>query len=115
MSDEAPTILTPPPPATLAPVLPTCGMCRHWHAIAPQARVTPMGRAVEVGGPQEGECREGPPAVVVVPMQLPDGRVHPETGVLYPPVQANFPACGRFAFNLALLGQARRVGGQSNG
>lgn len=61
----------------------TCGNCKHWIA-RPR---NPM----DLGSLPEGECRGGPPQLVVLP--TPRGMA---LQVLYPVTPAPFPGCSRF-------------------
>ncbi|MGH7261618.1 MAG: hypothetical protein ACREI9_13230 [Nitrospiraceae bacterium] len=62
----------------------TCGTCGHWH---------PVPAAVEILGKKNGECREGPPQIAMVPNQ---GTGELVTVVTYPITAENFPACARW-------------------
>lgn len=65
-----------------------CGFCRHYHLLP---RPRDASGAVDMSQPQQGECREGPPHLTSLP--TPQGQMQ-LCG--YPPLPANFPACGRF-------------------
>lgn len=61
---------------------PTCGTCRHWHA-GPR-------NTMDLGQPQQGDCREGPPHATSLP--------NPPQMMMfcnYPRLPATFPACSR--------------------
>ena len=61
----------------------TCGQCQHWKRLTRDP--------TNLGAPEMGECREGPPLLVVVPVSP----GHQALEVRYPSMPAYFAACSR--------------------
>ena len=66
-----------------------CGQCYHFHRL-PRA-------SVDLSQPVQGECLEGPPGQVAVPVQTGMGQAALQWVVRYPVVPENFRSCHRFA------------------
>jgi hypothetical protein len=60
----------------------TCGTCRHWH----QRPIDPN----NLGAERQGDCREGPPALLTIPAPRSVQGV-----AVYPALPSAFPACSR--------------------
>jgi len=63
----------------------TCSGCKHWHAAPPNPQ--------DLAAPRLGECRGGPPQLVVLP-----GPVNGSVAIqcAYPATEARLPACAQF-------------------
>lgn len=72
----------------------TCGTCRHWH----KGRPTPDNLT------PPGECRQGPPQAVTVPVQNHLGQTGLAVNIAYIQLPNNFPACSQHAAKMALIG-----------
>lgn len=74
----------------------TCGGCRHWKKMD-RPRVLADGVTLNQG-PEQGECREGPPASHPILQQVGPGQVGVSSYLIfYPTPHETFPACDRWA------------------
>lgn len=65
----------------------TCSTCAHWfrHLADPQ----------DLAAPPAGECRQGPPQLIVAPAVGPLGQSGMALQLAYPGTPPDFPACSQ--------------------